>query len=98
MACTLNSFSQEQQHTPAKSSKIESFGAGNQSEEVVQKAFKTSYTKETNKDFEGAIKALKDVYAETSYEINLRLGWLYYQNGLNVESTSYYTKAINLYY
>ena len=93
--CLSKSYSQGQ-NTQAKSSKIETFGGANQSEEVVQKAFKTSYNKETAKDFEGAIKALKEVYAETSYEINLRLGWLYYQNGLNVESINYYTKAMNL--
>ncbi len=61
-----------------------------------QLAFKKSYTKETNSDFTGAIKDLKGVYSETSYELNLRLGWLHYSAGLFTESMAYYKKAIDL--
>lgn len=62
----------------------------------LQTAFKSSYTKESNSDFTGAIKDLKSVYSETSYELNLRLGWLHYSAGLFTESMSYYKKAIDL--
>ncbi len=59
-------------------------------------AFKVSYAKETANDYTGAIDALSKVYEEDSYEINLRMGWLYYLNGLHVESIKYYTQAIKL--
>lgn len=62
----------------------------------LQGAFKTSYTKEADSDFTGAIKDLKAVYSETSYELNLRLGWLHYSAGLFTESMAYYKKAIDL--
>ncbi len=59
-------------------------------------AFKVSYAKETANDYTGAIDALSKVYEEDSYEINLRMGWLYYLNGLHVESIKYYKQAIKL--
>ncbi|MCB9191365.1 MAG: tetratricopeptide repeat protein [Flavobacteriales bacterium] len=62
----------------------------------LQAAFKSSYTKEASSDFTGAIKDLKSVYSETSYELNLRLGWLHYSAGLFTESMAYYKKAIEL--
>lgn len=62
----------------------------------LQKAFKTSYTKEGESDFTGAIKDLKAVYSETNYELNLRLGWLHYSAGLFTESMAYYKKSIDL--
>ncbi len=61
-----------------------------------QKAFSASYEKENSSDFTGAIKDMKSVYEETSYGINLRLGWLHYSAGLFTESMAYYTKAIDL--
>lgn len=62
----------------------------------LQTAFETSYTKEAESDFTGAIKVLKAVYSETNYELNLRLGWLHYSAGLFTESMAYYKKAIDL--
>lgn len=67
--------------------------AQNSAEQI---AFKNSYKKENNSDFTGAIKDLKSVYNENSYEVNLRLGWLSYSAGLFTESMSYYKKAIDL--
>jgi tetratricopeptide (TPR) repeat protein len=61
-----------------------------------QVAFKKSYANETNSDFTAAIKDLKSIYSETSYELNLRLGWLHYSAGLFTESMAYYKKAIDL--
>jgi tetratricopeptide (TPR) repeat protein len=59
-------------------------------------AFENSYSMEAKADYSRAIKTLKDVYQENSYEINLRLGWLHYLSGLYMESTSFYQKAMKL--
>jgi len=62
----------------------------------LQKAFKESYSYETKGEYGSAIEVLKKVYDEKVYEINLRLGWLYYSNKQYDESVSYYEKAITL--
>lgn len=67
-----------------------------QTNQELQKAFESSYTKENDSDFSGAIKDLKAVYTEDSYELNLRLGWLNYSAGLFTESMSYYKKCIDM--
>lgn len=59
-------------------------------------AFKSSYEAEYAGKTDDAIRILKNVYDEKSYETNLRLGWLHYSSGLFSESLSYYSKAINL--
>ena len=59
-------------------------------------AFSKSYAAEKNKDYDAAIKALTDSYENTSYEENLRLGWLYYKAGKNKESATYYQNAVKL--
>ncbi len=59
-------------------------------------AFSKSYDFEKSKDYETAIKALQDDYVSTSYEENLRLGWLYYKDGKNKESENYYRIAVKL--
>ncbi len=46
----------------------------------LKKVFKENYTQEYNKAYSEAITGLTKVYDENSYEINLRLGWLHYQN------------------
>lgn len=58
-------------------------------------AFEASYTAETGKEYDKAISALKAsyVYNEKSYEINLRLGWLYYEKGDNANSEVFYKLA-----
>ena len=58
--------------------------------------FSTSYGYENNAEYSKAIEVMKKVYDESSYEINLRLGWLTYQSGLFTESIAYYNKAIAL--
>lgn len=63
---------------------------------AVINAFKQSYTYEKNGDFKKAVEELKKVYDESSYEINLRLGWLNYQAGVFTESIAHYQKALNL--
>lgn len=64
--------------------------------EKVQSNFAKSYTYENSGDYSQAIKLMKEVYDEKSYEINLRLGWLTYMAGNYTESASYYNKAIQL--
>jgi len=59
-------------------------------------AFENSYTQEIAGEYGKAIQELKQVYDETSYPINLRLGWLSHSSGLFTESIAYYTKAIQL--
>ena len=59
-------------------------------------AFKKSYTSEADKKYADAIKSMQSVYDESSYSINLRLGWLYYLNGDFIKSKSYYNKSIKL--
>jgi len=63
---------------------------------VIESAFESSYSMETKGEYANAVSTLKAVYNETSYEINLRLGWLTYLSGLFTESTAYYQKAIKL--
>jgi tetratricopeptide (TPR) repeat protein len=61
-----------------------------------QEAFTTSYTLEYNGDYQKAIDAIKKVYDEKSYELNLRAGWLNYEAALYIESQQFYQKAISL--
>lgn len=60
----------------------------------LQDAFTASYTHEYNLDYKKAIDVLKAEYGTGSYELNLRLGWLYYSNGEYATSVDYYQKAI----
>jgi tetratricopeptide (TPR) repeat protein len=62
----------------------------------IEDAFATSYTLQDKADYSGAIAALKAVYDENSYEINVRLGWLNYLGGFFTESAAYYQKSIKL--
>ena len=63
---------------------------------AIQDAFARSYEYEYSGEYSKAIDALKNVYDEESYEINLRLGWLTYMGGFFTESTAYYQKSIDL--
>ncbi len=66
------------------------------SQEQLQSAFSSSYSHEKNSDYTASMNALKAVYDATSYEINLRLGWLNYNAGLFDESVIFYTNAREL--
>ncbi|MCF8303636.1 MAG: tetratricopeptide repeat protein [Bacteroidales bacterium] len=72
------------------------FGASAQNYEAIRNVFSKSYELENEGDYSGAIKKLKSIYDEDSYEINLRLGWLNYNAGMYTESASYYRKATSL--
>lgn len=64
-------------------------------QEDVLNAFSESYKLEREGKNKEALAALKKVYHESSYEINLRLGWLAYLSGQFTESVSYYNNAIS---
>lgn len=59
-------------------------------------AFTNSYAYETTKEYSRAISEILAVYDEKSYETNIRLGWLYYENVSYTTSAQYYAKAIAL--
>lgn len=63
---------------------------------ALQEAFSSSYTLEKAGKYPAAIDAVKKYYDESSYEINVRLGWLNYMAGQFAESVNYYKKAIQL--
>jgi tetratricopeptide (TPR) repeat protein len=69
--------------------------ANAQSKEL-QAAFSKSYESETNKKYDAAISALNAVYSASSYEINLRLGYLNYTAGKYKEAVPFYQKAMDL--
>ena len=72
-----------------------SFSASAQSKEL-QAAFSKSYDSESTKKYDAAIASINSVYSATSYEINLRLGWLNYSAGKYKESLPFYQKAVEL--
>lgn len=61
----------------------------------VIKAFEESYKLEKDGKAKEALAAMKSIYREDSYEINLRLGWLAYLSGKFTESIAYYNNAID---
>jgi tetratricopeptide (TPR) repeat protein len=56
-------------------------------------AFSKSYAFEYNSDYTKAIAALHDLNSD-NYQVNLRLGWLYYLNKDYMKSESHYKKAV----
>ncbi len=77
------------------------FIAGNvhsQNFKAVQDAFALSYKYEKSAEYSKAIDPLKQLYDENkeSYEVNLRLGWLYYMSGQFTTACTYYQKAMLL--
>ncbi len=72
--------------------------SGVQSQDIVslQEIFRASYAAEADSNFDKSINALKVQYDESSYLMNVRLGWLYYLNGEYYESINYYRKAISV--
>lgn len=66
------------------------------SQNGLNNAFIESYSYEHAGELVKAIESLRKVYNADNYEVNLRLGWLYYQNKKYKESLEYYEKAITL--
>lgn len=75
---------------------VASLQVAGQNGKILQEAFAASYKAETSGEYTRAIELLRKEYNENSYEINLRLGWLTYNNGSFTESAAYYNKAIQL--
>lgn len=67
-----------------------------QTNAVLQKAFRTSYADEQNKNYIAAINDIYPYLSDNSYEVNIRLGWLHYLNKNYTASQSYYQKAISI--
>ncbi len=74
---------------------VTSFSAFTQTKTLAA-AFSQSYDYEAIAKYDAAITAINDVYNASSYESNLRLGWLNYLAGKHKESVSFYQKAIAL--
>ena len=72
------------------------FNVNAQANKALSNAFKQSYDYEAVKNYEAATNTINSMYSETSYEINIRLGWLNYLTGKFKESVMYYQKAIEL--
>ncbi len=70
--------------------------AHSQEFETQLKAFELSYTAENYGNYSEAIKAMKDVYREDNYEMNLRMGWLSYSTLQYAEACNFYQKSIQL--
>ncbi len=75
---------------------IMSLGLFAQNFDLLRTNFNKSISLEKKGDYTNAIKVIKNIYDENSYEINLRLGWLNYQTGNFSESNVYYQRAIKL--
>lgn len=65
-------------------------------DKTLMNAFSKSYDYEAIQKYDAAIAALNAVYNASSYEINIRMGWLNYLAGKNKESVAFYQKAIVL--
>ncbi len=65
-------------------------------QDALQEAFSKSYISEKSGDFSAAMDELKKVFDESSYEMNLRLGWLNYNAGLFDESIIFYSTSLKL--
>lgn len=61
-----------------------------------QTIFEESYSLEGEGKYQEAIDILKKEFEESSYEFNIRYGWLYYNLGDYPNSKKYYQKAMEL--
>lgn len=72
---------------------IVSFQSYTQESKSLPAAFSKSYALEAKGQYDAAVTAIKDVYIEGSYTMNLRLGWLNYLQNKYELSIFYYQKA-----
>jgi len=63
---------------------------------LLTREFDSSYTYEDSGLYTKAIETINRHYDPSSYEINVRLGWLNYLAGMHTASMEYYHKAILL--
>jgi tetratricopeptide (TPR) repeat protein len=71
--------------------------ANSQEFEKQLKAFENSYASEYSGAYGDAIKSITAVYKAESYEMNLRLAWLYYASKNYNEACNYYQKSFQLF-
>lgn len=72
-----------------------SFTAAAQMDKTID-AYALSLQHEAKKDYFGAIRSIMTLKDSTTYENNLRLGWLYYRAGQEKKSLHYYKRAVDL--
>jgi len=72
------------------------YNTGAQSFDKQRAAFRISYSQENSGDYKAAVNTLKAVYDNSSYEMNLRLGWLSFKSGDFKESEAYYRKSVSI--
>lgn len=65
-------------------------------QESVRAAFGLSLEKEKLQNYSEAIAIMKPIYDPSSYEMNMRMGWLHYLDRMHAESIGYYQKACAL--
>jgi len=75
---------------------IGSVTSANAQNSAMQKAFASSYTAEYAGNIAKAIEDIKGVHQSSSYETNIRLGWLYYSNKNYAESAKQYKNSVDL--
>ena len=63
----------------------------------VYEAFIESYGLEATGNYSKSIEKIREVYSEDSYDMNIRLGWLYYNLGNFPESEKYYQKTTKIF-
>ena len=73
-----------------------SFTVFAQNNKTLVTAFSQSYDYEAIQKYDAAINTLNAVYSASSYELNLRMGWLHYLAGKQKESVGFYQKASTL--
>ena len=67
-----------------------------QDNKAMQDAFTKSFIAENQGDYKGALSAIKGIYSDKSYLVNLRTGWLSYLSGDYANSVVFYKKACAL--
>ncbi len=67
-----------------------------QGSDKIYEAFIESYGLEASGNYSDAIEKILEVYSGDSYDINIRLGWLYYNLGNYPVSEKYYQKATEI--
>jgi len=69
---------------------------GSNAQSNIHEAFVESYGLEATGNYSSAIEKIVEIYEEDSYDMNIRLGWLYYNLGNYPESKKYYGKAMRI--
>ena len=71
-------------------------GSASMANEGLVEAFRVSYEREAAGELEQAVQVLEQVYQPDHYELNVRLGWLNYEQGSMDEALKYYRRAVDL--